>query len=87
MTLTPCIPLTSKIDVFYFEDLRRFSEISVISRLESRRQPISEIVTARPGIESQTFSSTNQELNIFTTAAPKIDVCETLMPPSQTYRE
>ena len=54
-----------------FEDLRRFSNISAISRLGSRRLPISEIVAARQGIEPHTSCSASQELNHYTTAAPK----------------
>ena len=34
-----------------FEDLRCFSDLSVISRLEAGEKTISEIVEARPGIE------------------------------------
>ena len=50
--------------------LRYYSDISAISRLGSRRLPISEIVAARPGIESRTSFSESQELNCYTTDAP-----------------
>ena len=53
-----------------FEDLRRFSDISAIPRLGSRRLPIYEIVAARPGIEPRTSCSVSEELNHYTTAAP-----------------
>ena len=53
-----------------FEDLRRLNDLSAISRLGSRRLPISEIVVARPGIEPRTSCSTSQELSHYTTAAP-----------------
>ena len=59
------------------EDLRRFSGISVISRLShigSRRFPISEIQVARPGIKPRTSCSASQELNHYTTAAPSHDL-------------
>ena len=36
------------------EDFRRFSGVSAISRLGSRRLPVSEIQVARPGIEPRT---------------------------------
>ena len=52
------------------EDLRRFSGISAISRLGSRRYPISEIQMARPGIEPRTSCSESQELNHSATTAP-----------------
>ena len=45
-----------------FQVLRRFSGISAISRLGSRRLQISEILAARQGIEPQTYSSASQEL-------------------------
>ena len=50
--------------------LRRFSGISAISRLASRRLPISEIQVTRPGIEPRTSCSASQELNHSTNAAP-----------------
>ena len=53
-----------------FEDIRRLSSISVISRLGSRRKPISEIVVARSGIEPRASCSASQELNHYTTASP-----------------
>ena len=53
-----------------FEDLCRFSDISAILQLGSRRKPISDIVAARPGIELRTSCSVSQELNHYTTAAP-----------------
>ena len=48
------------------EDLRRFSDISAISRQEI----ISKIVVVRPGIEPRTSCSVSQELNHYITAAP-----------------
>ena len=52
------------------EDLRRFSGISAIPRLGSRRYPISEFQVARRGIEPWTSCSESQELYHSTTAAP-----------------
>ena len=54
-----------------FEDLRRFSDLSAISRLGAGDNQ-SEIVVARPGIEPQTSCSASQELNHYTTAAPNL---------------
>ena len=63
---------SSKWLVGCFEDLRRFSNISAISRLGSRRKPISEIEAVRAGIEPHTSCSASKELNHYTTtAAPK----------------
>ena len=56
------------------EDLRRFSGISVISRLGSRRKPISEIQVARRGIEPHNSCSASQELNQSATTAPTNEV-------------
>ena len=56
--------------VGWFEDLCHFSDLSAISRLGSRRWPISEIVAERPGIEPRTSCSASQELNHYTIAAP-----------------
>ena len=53
-----------------FEDLRHFSYLSAISRLGSKRWPISEIVMVRPGIEPRTSCSASQQLKHYTTAAP-----------------
>ena len=53
-----------------FEDKRRFSDISAISRLRSNRKPISEIVAARPGIKPLTSCSARQELNHYTDHVP-----------------
>ena len=70
--------LLSKCDELHFdwlvgciENLRRFSGSSAISRLGSRRWPISEIQVARRGIEPRTFCSASQELDHSATAAPK----------------
>ena len=51
----------------YFEDLRRFNNLSVILLLGSRRCPISEIQVVRPGIEPRTPCSASQELNHLST--------------------
>ena len=48
------------------EDLRRFSDLSAISRLVYRRYPISEIVAMK---EHRTSCSASHELNHYTTAA------------------
>ena len=61
---------TSHRFVVCIEDLRHFSDISAISRLESRRLPISEIVAVRLGIEPCTSYFASQELNRYTTSAP-----------------
>ena len=50
--------------------LRRFSDISAISRLGSRRLSISEIQVAKRGIEPPTSCSASQELNHSVTTAP-----------------
>ena len=55
------------------EDLRRFSGISAISRLEA-----TEIQVARRGIEPRTCCSASQELNHSATAAPNLEVAITL---------
>ena len=68
-THTRSMPLVGRW-VGCLDDLRRFSGISAISRLGSRRWPISEIVVARPAIEPRTSWSAGQELNHYTTAAP-----------------
>ena len=57
--------------VGYFEDLHPISDISAISRLGSRRKPISEIVAARPEIEPRISWSLSQELNYYTFDAPE----------------
>ena len=49
------------------EDLRRFSDISAISRQEITN---SKNVVVRPGIEPRTSCSVSQELNHYITAAP-----------------
>ena len=52
------------------EDLRRFSGISAILQLGSRRKPISEIQVAKRGIEPRTSCSASQELDHLATATP-----------------
>ena len=50
---------------FCIEDLRRFNNLSVISRLLIRRYPISEIQVARPGIEPQTPCYSSWALHVY----------------------
>ena len=65
----------------FFEDLRRFSDLSDILRLGSRRWPISEIVAARPGIEPRTSCSASKSL----TTTPPLLLFVISEPRTQQY--
>ena len=53
-----------------FMELRRLSDISVISRLGSRR-PISDTASMRKELEPRASCSVNQQLNNYITTAPE----------------
>ena len=56
--------------VWLFLELTPLNSLSNISRLKSRKSPISNIQVARPGIELRTPCSASHELKHSTTTAP-----------------
>ena len=55
-----------------FESLRPFNNISIISRLGSRRCQIAEIIVVRPGFKPWTPCYEDQEFNHYTNVAPNV---------------